>query len=105
MNKVKQYIKKEQLISEMEYKLITNFIELRKNAHLSQQDIADQSKVIRTTIARIENGINSPQIKTMLQILEPLGYTLKIEKIDNTGWIIVSKMIQLFLGEIKWKRI
>ena len=83
MHKVEQYIEKEKLISEMEYELITEFIKLRKSANLSQQEIANQSKVIRTTIARIENGMNSPQIKTMLQILEPLGYTLKIEKIDN----------------------
>lgn len=70
-------------IRNMEYELIIEFIRLRKEASLSQQEIADKSNVIRTTIARIENQMNSPQIKTMLQILEPLGYTLKIEKIDN----------------------
>lgn len=83
MKKVERYIEQEKVISDMEYELITEFIRLRKDAKLSQQDIADQSKVIRTTIARIENGMNSPQIKTMLQILEPLGYTLKIEKIKK----------------------
>ena len=96
MDKVKRYINKEEQISELEYELITEFIKLRKDAKLSQQDIANQSNVIRTTIARIENGMNSPQIKTMLQILEPLGYTLKIEKIDNKDWKIVSQMIQSF---------
>ena len=83
MDKVKNYINKEEQISELEYELITEFIKLRKDAKLSQQDIANQSNVIRTTVARIENGMNSPQIKTMLQILEPLGYTLKIEKIKK----------------------
>lgn len=78
MDKVNKYINEEKKISELEYELITEFIKLRKDANLSQQDIANQSKVIRTTVARIENGMNSPQIKTMLQILEPLGYTLKI---------------------------
>ena len=83
MKKVERYIEQEKQISDMEYELITEFIKLRKNANLSQQDLANESNVIRTTIARIENGMNSPQIKTMLQILEPLGYTLKIEKIDS----------------------
>ncbi|MBR2827957.1 MAG: helix-turn-helix transcriptional regulator [Bacilli bacterium] len=83
MRKIENYINQEKQISEMEYELITEFIKLRKDANLSQQDIANQSKVIRTTVARIENGMNSPQIKTMLQILEPLGYTLKIEKIKK----------------------
>lgn len=83
MGKIESYMNQEKQISEMEYELITELIKLRKEANLSQQDIANQSKVIRTTVARIENGMNSPQIKTMLQILEPLGYTLKIEKIKK----------------------
>ena len=83
MKKVNKYIEEQKEINNMEYELITEFIRLRKEAKLSQQDIADQTKVIRTTIARIENGMNSPQIRTMLQILEPLGYTLKIEKIKK----------------------
>ena len=83
MKEIDRYIEVQEQISDMEYELITEFIKLRKNANLSQQDLANESNVIRTTIARIENGMNSPQIKTMLQILEPLGYTLKIEKIDS----------------------
>lgn len=83
MEKVKSFIEREKQISDMEYDLIIEFIRLRKDANLSQQDIANQSEVIRTTIARIESGMNSPQVKTMLQILEPLGYTLKIEKIEK----------------------
>lgn len=83
MKNVKKFIEQEKQISDMEYDLITEFIRLRKDANLSQQDIANQSEVIRTTIARIENGMNSPQVKTMLQILEPLGYTLKIVKIEK----------------------
>jgi len=27
--------------------------------------------------------MNSPHVSTLLQMLEPLGYTLKIEKIDK----------------------
>ena len=101
MDNVKKYINKEKQISEMEYELIAKFIRLRKNKKLSQQDIANQSKVIRTTIARIENGMNSPQIKTMLQILEPLGYTLKIvKKIIRSNDCIINDTI--ILGEVKW---
>ena len=81
MNKVKNNSEVKKQIIDMEYSLIAEFIQLRKDAHLTQQEIADQSEVIRTTVARIENKMNSPQVRTMLQILEPLGYTLKIEKI------------------------
>ena len=33
--------------------------------------------------ARIENCITSPQLKTLIKVLEPLGYTVKVEKINN----------------------
>lgn len=83
MNKVKNNSEVKKQIIDMEYSLIAEFIQLRKDAHLTQQEIANQSEVIRTTVARIENKMNSPQVRTMLQILEPLGYTLKIEKIKD----------------------
>ena len=69
MEKIKSYIEKEKQISDMEYELITEFIRLRKDANLSQQDIANQSEVIRTTIARIERWMKSTQFKTRLQKL------------------------------------
>ena len=83
LRQVDRYIELEKKVLDMEYELIIEFIKLRKEAKLSQQDIANHCNIIRTTIARIENRMNSPQVKTMLQILEPLGYTLKIEKIKN----------------------
>ena len=45
--------------------------------------MAEGANVIRETIARIENQITSPQVNTLIKILEPLGYTIKIEKINN----------------------
>ena len=74
----KNYIEREKRIMDMEYSIITNFIKLRKSANISQEQLAKETSVIRTTIARIESNINSPQLKTMLELLEPLGYTLEI---------------------------
>ena len=79
----KKFIEREKMIMEMEYEIITNFIKLRKETNISQEQLAKQTSVIRTTIARIENNMNSPQLKTMLELLEPLGYTLKIVPIKN----------------------
>ena len=81
--KEEEKIEYEKKIMEMENNLIEEYLHLRKDAHLSQQDIANQSNVIRTTIARIECKMHSPHLKTLLQMLEPLGYTLKIEKIKK----------------------
>ena len=78
-----EYIKREELIINMEYSIITNYIKLRKEAKLSQEQLAKETNVIRTTIARIENNMNSPQLKIMLGLLEPLGYTLEIVPIKK----------------------
>lgn len=74
----KKYIKHEKLIMDMEYSIITNYIKIRKELNISQEQLAEETNVIRTTIARIERNMNSPQLKTMLELLEPLGYTLEI---------------------------
>ncbi len=79
----KKYIDREKKIMEMEYSLITSFIKLRKEANISQEQLANATSVIRTTIARIENNMNSPQLKTMLELLEPLGFTLEIVPIKK----------------------
>ena len=78
-----KYAKREKMIMDMEYSIITDYVKLRKNAHISQEQLAKETSVIRTTIARIENNMNSPQLKTMLELLEPLGYTLEIVPIKK----------------------
>ena len=77
MNKEK-FEEREKKIMDMEYSIITEFIKLRKEKGYSQERVAQDTKVIRTTIARIENKMNSPQLRTMLELLESLGYTLEV---------------------------
>lgn len=66
---------------DLEYDLICDFIKLRKELGITQQQMADESGVVREMIAVIENQKKHPQINTLLKILKPFGYTLKIEKI------------------------
>lgn len=73
----------EKLILDLEYKLICDFIKLRKNLGLSQQQMADECGVIREMIAVIESQKKHPQINTLIKILEPFGYTLSITKINS----------------------
>ena len=70
-------------LTHLEQDFISDFIKLRKDNNLTQQKLSDLSGVIRETIARIEAGITSPQISTLIKILKPLGYTVKIEKIEK----------------------
>ena len=66
---------------DLEYDLICDFINLRKELGITQQQMADEAGVVREMIAVIENQKKHPQINTLLKILKPFGYTLKIEKI------------------------
>ena len=62
---------------------IKEFIRFRKENNLTQDLFAKYSKVSRTKIARIESGLTSPSIHSILQILGPIGYTIKIVKVDK----------------------
>ena len=69
----------------VEANLITKFTELRKQANYSQQKMADTCDVIRETISRIETKSCSPNLNTLLKLLEPLGYTLEIVPIKKNN--------------------
>ena len=82
MNKIDEYINAERLNQEF----IIEFIKLRHQLGLTQQEMADKANVLRDKIAKIEAGIYPPNIKSLFKILGPLGYTVKIEKIkENTN--------------------
>lgn len=79
----KEYIEREKKLIDIEYNFISDFIKTRKDANLTQQQMADKANVIRTTVARIENLMTSPQLNTLIKLLEPIGYTIKIEPINK----------------------
>ena len=70
----------EKRIMDLEYNLICDFIKLRNDLGISQQQMANESGVVREMIAVIENRKKHPQINTLIKILEPFGYTLSITK-------------------------
>ena len=81
--KVKEFEKKEKFLQELEYEFIKKLLKVRKDNGLTQQKMADQANVIRETIARIENSMVSPNLNTIIKMLEPLGYTIDISKIKE----------------------
>ncbi len=80
---IEEFKNREQFLLDLEYQLITDFIKIRKENGLSQKELGKASETIRETIAKIENKIVSPQVDTLIKILYPLGYTIKIEKIED----------------------
>ena len=76
-------MEKEKVLQDLEYEFICDFIRIRKEHNLSQQALADMSGVVREKIAKIENHLNSPQLNSLIKVLEPIGYTIKIMPIKK----------------------
>ena len=79
----KNYIECSYTVDELNKIFIKEFIQFRKENNLTQELFSKYSGVSRTKIARIENEITSPSIISLLQILGPIGYTIKITKVKK----------------------
>lgn len=77
------YIKVEKTPEQLNKQFINNFISFRKENNLTQELLSKYSKVNRIKISRIETGMHSPTVKNLLDIIGPLGYTIKIVKIKK----------------------
>ena len=62
---------------------IFEFAKLRHELGLTQIEMAKKSNVLRDKIAKIEAGIYPPNVMSLFKILGPLGYTIKIERIEK----------------------
>ena len=67
----------------LEKQIILATIEARKKAKLTQKELSEKSGIIQPSIAKIERQKRSPQVYTLLRLLYPLGYTLKVVPIDK----------------------
>ncbi|MBQ8234173.1 MAG: helix-turn-helix transcriptional regulator [Bacilli bacterium] len=87
-------LQKQKEVLDLEYDLICDFIKLRTELGISQKQMANEAGVVREMIAVIENRRKHPQINTLLKILKPLGYTLKIVKIEEEKNEVYSNTFQ-----------
>ena len=58
--------------------LMGELIEARHKKGISQKRLEELSGVSQPVIARMERGVTSPQVSTLLKVLRPLGLTVKI---------------------------
>jgi ribosome-binding protein aMBF1 (putative translation factor) len=68
----------EELLVEREKTIIKDMVRIREEQGLSQAQLGRLCKVKQPVIARMEKSVHSPQLSSILKILEPMGYTLKI---------------------------
>lgn len=69
--------------SNLRVALIGELIKARQERGISQKRLEELSGVKQPVIARMEAGVTSPQIDTILKVLAPLGKTLAVVPLDN----------------------
>lgn len=69
--------------SDLRVALIGELIKARQEQGLSQKKLEELSGVKQPVIARMEKGLTSPQLDTILKLLIPLGKTLAIVPLDT----------------------
>ena len=47
-------------------------------ANITQQELSEKTGIVQPSIAKIENFVRTPQYTTLMRLLYPLGYTLKV---------------------------
>lgn len=78
VEKTEEQIKHDEKLKELELEVIRQIVQARKSQKLSQRVVGERAGIIRETVAKIENNLNSPQINTLIRLLEPIGYTLGV---------------------------
>jgi len=63
---------------QLEMDIINATIEARKNNKLTQRDLSKKSGITQPVIARIEKCVNSPRTNTLIKLLYPMGYTIRV---------------------------
>ena len=63
---------------QLEMDIIKATVEARKQNNLTQRELSKKSGIKQPVIARIEKYVNSPQTSTLIKLLYPMGYTLRV---------------------------
>ena len=64
--------------SDLEAELIMALIDARESKGISQRSLEELSGIKQPAIARIEKGVNSPTVETLIRLLAPLGKKLAV---------------------------
>lgn len=67
----------------LEMEIIEATIEARKKKKMSQEELSKRSGLKQSAIARVEAGKHSPSTSTLIRMLYPMGYTLKVVPINS----------------------
>ena len=63
---------------QLEKDFILACVEAREKSKLTQRDLSEKSGLKQSSIAKIEKFVNSPNTKTAIKYLHPMGYTIRV---------------------------
>ncbi len=63
--------------------IILATIKLREEVGMTQRELSEKSGIIQPSIAKIETFKRLPTASTLIKLLVPLGYTLKVVPLDK----------------------
>jgi len=78
LRKTIHFTAEEEKEMEQEMAIIQKIIDTRKSKKLTQAELSRKSGVRQPVIARMEKGVNSPQLNTLIKILNALDCKIKI---------------------------
>lgn len=77
------FTEEEIIASDLRVALMSEMIEARQKEGMSQKKLEALSGVKQPVIARMEKGVTSPQLDTVLKVLAAMGKTLAIVPLDT----------------------
>jgi len=83
IEELNSYQEKEKRIIDIEMELLDELAKLRKEKKLSQKELCEIINFKQPTLAKIEKRKNSPQLSTLIKILDALDYHIEFKKNSN----------------------
>lgn len=80
IEELNSYQEREKRILDIEMELIDELAHLRKEKKLSQRDLCNIINLKQPALAKIEKRKNSPQLSTLIKILDALDYHIEFKK-------------------------
>jgi len=84
IEELNSYQEYEKRLLDIEMDLIDELSNLRKEKHLSQKELCEIINFKQPTLAKIEKRKNSPQLSTLIKILDALDYHIEFKKNSNS---------------------
>ena len=83
LDSMNEYQIDEDFLTNQEEEIIDSLIKLRDQYGVSQKRLSELVEMSQPSLARLERKKISPGVGTMIKLLAPLGYTLKVVPIND----------------------